>query len=82
MLQADLDITTARLRLGQALTAKHNLATGKQVRVVSYAINGNDMVEYTSATMPTLDSYITYLRQQIAILTGGQTRRPIYFRGM
>jgi hypothetical protein len=82
MLRADIDITTARLRLAQALDSKHALAIGKQVRVRSYSIGGNNMIEYTAATMAQLDAYITYLRQQIAILSGGRTRRPIYFAGM
>lgn len=65
------DIATLRVYLTEAMTARHQLLTGK--RVVSIGEGGNT-VSYSRTDLGRLEAYISSLRQQIADL-GGEARR-------
>ena len=65
-------LVTLQLWLGEALTARHALLTGK--RTVSVSYDGKS-VTYGAADIARLDAYITSLQAQIADATGQRRRR-------
>lgn len=72
------DTATLQVRLVEAETARHKIATGKGVQTITYRDGGS--VTYSRATLSDLDSYIASLKSEIAGATAdpASRRRPIF----
>ncbi len=76
------DLATLNARKAEAEAALHKLLTGTMVVQLSHGANGDQSARtFTAANSDSLRMYIADLSNQIARLTGGARRGPIYFGG-
>jgi len=73
------DLATLELRLAEAELAKHKLAIGEKVVLLSYSAEGTNTRQFNQASLPLLSAYIAELKAEIARAKGVGGRRPIYF---
>lgn len=73
------DLATLELRLAEAELAKHKLAIGEKVVLLSYSAEGSNTRQFNQASLPQLNAYIAELKSEIARAKGVSTRGPIYF---
>ncbi|MBP0439910.1 gpW family head-tail joining protein [Tianweitania sediminis] len=73
------DLATLELRLAEAELAKHKLALGEKVVLLSYSAEGTNTRQFNQASLPLLNTYISELKAEITRAKGGRGRGPIYF---
>lgn len=63
----------------EAELAKHKMAMGQQLVMLSYSAEGSNAQQWAPGNIDALDTHILKLKSEIASLTGIGNRRPIYF---
>jgi len=72
------DLATLQSRLNAAEAALHELAIGR--RAVKIEFEGGEAVTYTAANREDLQTYVSQLRRELALVTRGATSARLRVR--
>lgn len=75
---ATTEILSLQMRIAEAEMAKHQIAMGKQLVVLSYSAEGTNTQQWSQASLPALERHIADMKAQLARFTGVGVRGPIY----
>lgn len=72
-------ILTLQSQIAEAKLAKHKIAMGQHLVVLSYSAEGTNTQQWSQANLAGLERHIAQMEMELSRLTGVGRRRPIYF---